>query len=289
MPHPGASAHRSSGRSARAVGGWIALAAAGIGLGVLIASPGVAPLPAAAQGTTQSGQALYLENCASCHGPQGQGTAAGPTQFGAGEAVADFYLRTCRMPQAAPGQPATRHPPRFTDAEIKALVARVAAFGPGPSIPQVSAGAEVQRGFALYTANCAACHAATGSGNAVGGGYAAVGLGVATPTQIGEAMLIGPGVMPRFAFADPDRDAIVAYVEYLRGAPHPGGAPIGGFGPVSEGFVSVFVGLTLLVLAARFAGRRWHSTEPVVEVEEPTGAGPDDAPTIGPMDGEARP
>jgi ubiquinol-cytochrome c reductase cytochrome c subunit len=108
----------------------------------------------------------------------------------------------------------------------------------------------------LYTANCAACHAATGAGNAVGGGFVAVGLGRATPTQIAEAVEIGPGVMPRFAFSEADRDAIVAYLEYLRTAPTPGGAPIGGIGPVAEGFVAVVVGLTAVLLIVRFVGRR---------------------------------
>ena len=90
----------------------------------------------------------------------------------------------------------------------------------------------------------------------------AVGLGQATDTEIAEAIVIGPGAMPRFELSEEDRDALIAYVAYLRQAPAPGGAPIGGFGPVAEGFVSVFIGLTALVLVALFVGRRSHEGEP---------------------------
>jgi ubiquinol-cytochrome c reductase cytochrome c subunit len=229
----------------------------------------VTPATAAEDGgaVRELGASLYLQNCASCHGPQGDGAEAGPSLIGVGAASADFYLRTGRMPLGAPGQQPQRADPVFDEEEIQALVAFVAALGEGPGIPQVGAGGDLHRGWELYTANCAACHAATGVGNAVGGGFAAVGLGNATPTEIGEAMIIGPGVMPRFDWERADQDAIIAYVEYLRSSPSPGGAPIGGFGPVGEGFVAVVIGLTLLLVVARFVGRRSHEGEP--------GAGPD--------------
>jgi len=219
----------------------------------------------AAQVTRSEAAALYLQNCASCHGQQGEGvaSAAGPPLIGVGAASVDFYLRTGRMPLGAPGQRPQRQDPAFDEAQILGLIDHVVSLGGGgPEIPQVRAGGEVRRGWELYTANCAACHAATGAGNAVGGGNVAYGLSEATDVQIAEAMLIGPGVMPRFALDDPDRDAIIAYVGFLRTAESPGGAPIGGFGPVAEGFVAVFVGLTLLVAVSRFVGRQTHEGEP---------------------------
>jgi ubiquinol-cytochrome c reductase cytochrome c subunit len=166
------------------------------------------------------------------------------------------------MPLGAPNQRPVRQQPRFDDEQIQALVQHVAGFGDGPAIPQVTGDGDVHRGWELYTANCAACHAATGSGNAVGGGFAAYGLGRATDRQIAEAMIVGPGVMPKFQFGESDREAIIAYLQYLRSSPTPGGAPIGGIGPVAEGFVSVVGGLTALVLIARFVGRRSHPGEP---------------------------
>jgi ubiquinol-cytochrome c reductase cytochrome c subunit len=239
------------------VAGWVAALVVLAGVVVVAASPLIPAAVVAQTNTVQNDPAtLYLQNCASCHGPQGQGTDAGPSLVNAGAAAADFYLRTGRMPLGAPGQQPIRQAPKFDETQIQALVAYVASFGAGPEVPQVTTGGDVHRGFELYNANCAACHAATGAGNAVGGGFFAVGLGRATDQQIAEAMLVGPGVMPRFAMSDPDRDALIAYVDYLRTAPTPGGAPIGGIGPVAEGFVAVVIGLSALVLVAIFVGRR---------------------------------
>jgi ubiquinol-cytochrome c reductase cytochrome c subunit len=212
--------------------------------------------PALAPGQVREvGAQLYLQNCASCHGPQGQGTDLGPSLRGVGAASADFYLRTGRMPLGAPDQRPTRQEPIFDDAEIEALIARVREFGPGPEIPQVREGGDLHRGWSLYQANCAACHGASGAGIALGGGAAAVGLEHATGVQIAEAMLIGPGVMPRFEFSAEDQSAIVAYVQFLQRAPNPGGATIGGFGPVSEGFIAVLLGLVFVVIAVKIVGR----------------------------------
>jgi ubiquinol-cytochrome c reductase cytochrome c subunit len=262
--HAGNGIRRRVGRGSRSttglrpLAGWVA--ATGLGLAIVaLAAPSLTAQPIAAQSTgtvTDDAATLYLQNCASCHGPQGEGTGAGPSLQGVGAAAADFYLSTGRMPLGAPGQRPIRQAPKFDQAQIAALVAYVASFGGGPDIPQVSTGGDVHRGFELYNANCAACHAATGAGNAVGGGFFAVGLGQATDQQIGEAMIVGPGVMPKFAITGADRDALVAYIRYLRSAPTPGGAPIGGIGPVAEGFVAVVIGLSALALAAAFVGRR---------------------------------
>jgi ubiquinol-cytochrome c reductase cytochrome c subunit len=81
-------------------------------------------------------------------------------------------------------------------------------------------------------------------------------------------MIVGPGVMPRFDFDQRDQDAIVAYVLFLQTAPTPGGVPLGGFGPVSEGFVAVLIGLGVFVLVAQFVGRRPRGPQAEVAAEE---------------------
>ena len=97
------------------------------------------PLPADAAedggAIREQGAALFLQNCASCHGPAGQGAAAGPPLLTAGAAGADFYLRTGRMPLGAPGQVPQRQDPHFDPEEIEALVAYVASLGVGPADP----------------------------------------------------------------------------------------------------------------------------------------------------------
>jgi ubiquinol-cytochrome c reductase cytochrome c subunit len=252
-----------------------ALLLGGAVVGVLvlgaISSP---PLPAdaaeAGGAVREQGATLFLQNCASCHGPDGKGGPGGPTLVGSGSAGADFYLSTGRMPLSAPDQRPQRSEPRFSDEEIDALVAYVASLGPGPEIPQVIAGGDLHRGFELYTANCAACHGASGTGNAVGGGAAAANLHHANAQDIANAMVVGPGVMPRFDFDQRDQDAIVAYVLYLQDPASPGGLPLGGFGPVSEGFVAVVIGLTVFVAVARFVGRRPRGPQAEIPAEEIT-------------------
>lgn len=240
------------------------------GLGAITSPPLPAEAAEAGGAVREQGANLYLQNCASCHGPEGQGGEAGPPLVTAGAAGADFYLRTGRMPLGAPGQPPQRGEPAFDEEEIAALVEHVASLGRGPAIPQVTEGGDLHRGFELYTANCASCHGASGSGNAVGGGAAAANLHQANGLDVAEAMIVGPGVMPRFDFGQRDQDAIVAYVLFLQNAPSPGGVPLGGFGPVSEGFVAVFVGLGVFVLVARFVGRRPRGPQAEVPDEELT-------------------
>ena len=220
----------------------------------------------------EAGRGLYVANCASCHGSAGQGTDNAPSLQMAGAAAADFYLRTGRMPLGAPGQQAVRQPVRFSEAQIEALVAYVAALGNGPGIPQVQAGGDVHRGWELYSANCAACHSVSGAGNAIGGGFSAPNLSRATPQEIAEAMKIGPGAMPPFGFSASDQASIIAYLRYLRTAPSPGGAPIAGTGPVAEGFIGLFVALPMLVLLAMFAARALSAHARVPERTAPAPA-----------------
>jgi ubiquinol-cytochrome c reductase cytochrome c subunit len=62
--------------------------------------------------------------------------------------------------------------------------------------------------------------------------------------------------MPPFDFADAQLNDIVNFVVYLREEPRPGGADIGGIGPVPEGFVAWFVGLGSLLLISRLIGSK---------------------------------
>ena len=265
----------AGGPDLRALGGWAAaLAVVAIitvsgplptMAGALTSSRGTGPgqsVGGASAAVTEAGTALFQSQCASCHGTQGQGTAYGPSLIGAGAAGADFYLRTGRMPLSAPGQPVVRRQPILSDEQIQELVGVVASLGAGPDIPKVTSGGDVSDGSRLYIANCAACHGATGGGNAIGGGNLAANLHEATPTEIVEAMRIGPGAMPKFAFSADEEASIAAYVQVLQEGPSPGGLEIGGLGAVAEGFVAIGIGLVLFVLATMFVGRRSPEGEP---------------------------
>jgi ubiquinol-cytochrome c reductase cytochrome c subunit len=204
-----------------------------------------------------AGRRLYVESCASCHGADGAGTSSGPDLRDAGAAGTDFYLRTGRMPLASSNDQAVRKEPAFSPEEIEQIVAYVATLGEGPAIPETTTeGASLQDGAALYIGNCAPCHGAAANGGAAGRDAIAPGLHRATPLEIAEAIVVGPGQMPVFGFSQDERDAVVAYVDHLDEADDPGGADIGGIGPVPEGFVAWGVGMTSLVVAALLIGHR---------------------------------
>ena len=73
----------------------------------------------------------------------------------------------------------------------------MASFG-GPQIPVVHPRrGSLAEGQRLFGMDCAGCHTIQGQGGIVTGAVVPT-LNEATPTQIGEAVRIGPYVMPRF-------------------------------------------------------------------------------------------
>jgi ubiquinol-cytochrome c reductase cytochrome c subunit len=267
----------------RAAAGWLALGlfgAAGVGVLRLTGGPVTSGATPAATGAVRDaaarGAALYVQSCASCHGPDGAGTANGPSLRNSGSAAFDFYLRTGRMPLSAPGQPAERQRPAFGEGDILALVAYGATLGTGPAIPRtVTTGGDVALGWRLYTNSCAACHGATAAGGSVGPDVIAPALVGKEPRTVAEAIAIGPGPMPRFSMTPQEATAIASYLDDLAHEPDPGGVRPGDLGPVPEGLVAVVVGLGLLVLVARWIGDRAH---PVEAGAEDPGRTDDDVP-----------
>lgn len=230
--------------------------------GVLVAA--LAGEPAAAQqdeagGSVERGEELYRANCVTCHGMDGKGIAPWPGIANAGEAAADFQLRTGRMPYTGnPGEQAQPKPPAYEETEIRDLVAYVASLGDGPELPEVTVDETLlPRGQELFAINCAPCHGATGNGGAVGGGAIAWPVTDDEPRIVVGAMLSGPGQMPVFDLPEDDLAAVATYVRHLGQAADPGGVAIGGIGPVPEGFVAWLVGMSLLALVVYLVGRQW--------------------------------
>lgn len=250
------------GRRACAAGAAVATL-----LGVGTAMVGASAVPAPASLTARvaqpdrsvaAGRELYLTGCSSCHGPDGGGTSRGPTLVGVGAASADFYLATGRMPLDQPRDQARRKEPAYSRARIDELVAYVTSLGPGPEIPEVDPrSGDLAGGFELYANNCAACHSSAGAGGALGHALVAPNLGKATPTQVAEALRVGPGAMPVFgpeALDDEQVASVVRYVGYLQDPADPGGLSLGRLGPIPEGFVAWLVGLGLMLAFIRWIG-----------------------------------
>lgn len=217
------------------------------------------PLAASAQ-APESGRLIFLGDCAFCHGTDASGTNRGPSLQGVGAADVDFYLSTGRMPVSEEVQDPQRKTPAYDAAEISRIVSYVDGLGggAGPPIPQVDlAAASLSDGETLYTQNCASCHSSVAAGGALTNGKYAPTLRPSTPTQIAEAIRVGPGTMPLFgsdALSDDQVNSIVRYVVYLQHPEDRGGLDLSHIGPITEGTVAFVVGLGALLLVIRKIG-----------------------------------
>ena len=163
------------------------------------------------------------------------------------------------MPLERPDQEPSRHRVEFSEREIRGLVDYVASLRGGPSIPVVRpATTDVAEGQELFTEHCAGCHQVAAQGGVVTGAKVPP-LTNATPTQIAEAVRIGPYLMPHFSERQLSTHQVDAIVAYVRRAQHPvnrGGWGIGNVGPVPEGMVTWLLAALVLVAVCAAIGER---------------------------------
>ena len=222
------------------------------------------PAAAAGAGDVQLGYHLFGQYCVACHGVEGSGVRPGrpevaPSLQGVGALAADFYLRTGYMPLPHVGMQPHRQRIFFSETQLRGLIAYSASLGPGPNVPKPHPErGSLSEGMHLFTEHCAGCHQVVAEGGYVTGGVPPP-LKQATPTQIAEAIRIGPYVMPRFTTKDlsPSQvDSVIRYVEYAKHPDDRGGWSIGHIGPIPEGLVTWFIGMTALVGSCVVIGRR---------------------------------
>lgn len=241
------------------------------------AALGAAPVALAQAGDrVREGKSLYGRYCIACHGANGAGVTSsragfgpgrhetvqrgmGPSLQGVGALAADFYLRTGYMPLREVGQQPRRGGVLFSEDQIRALVAYLSSLGRGPPIPKPHPErGSLSQGQKLFTDHCAGCHQVVAEGGYVTGAVAPP-LEDATPTQVAEAIRIGPYVMPRFSprqLTPHQVDSIIRYVEYAKHPDDRGGWAIGHLGPVPEGLVTWFLAATALVAVCIVIGKR---------------------------------
>lgn len=235
-----------------------AVLAAGAASAVVLLTPRSGA--AQGQGLVEQGRQLFVEGCSSCHGFDADGVAGvGPSLMGVGAQAADFYLSTGRMPlKEKTGEQPLRADPAYPLGQIRALVAYVGSLG-GPGVPTVDPEqGQLQAGLQAYTSYCAGCHQIVGEGGVVTGAIPPP-LKSSTPTQIAEAVRIGPYVMPAFderTIDEPTLDSIIRYIQLTKDPVDRGGWGIGHIGPIPEGLVAWLIGLAALVLVARLIGER---------------------------------
>jgi ubiquinol-cytochrome c reductase cytochrome c subunit len=233
----------------------------------------------AAPDRVQQGKNLYGQYCVACHGANGNGVTrtrtkrigggplrlqtqqigVGPSLRGVGALSADFYLTTGYMPLQHVGLQPRRSRVLLSRGQIDALVAYVASLGKGPPIPKPHPErGNLSEGLRLFTDHCAGCHQVVAEGGYVTGAVPPP-LEDATPTQIAEAVRIGPYVMPTFskrAISDRELDSIIRYVQYAKHPDDRGGWAIGHIGPVPEGLVAWLIGLAALIAVCVVIGER---------------------------------
>jgi quinol---cytochrome-c reductase cytochrome c subunit len=205
------------------------------------------------------GHALFVASCSACHGLNAEGIhGRGPSLHGVGALAADFYLQTGRMPLSSPRAQPQRNKPALPQQQIRALVSYVASFG-GPAIPVVRPQrGSLPDGQRLFSLDCAGCHTIQGQGGIVTGAIVP-SLNQATPTQVAQAIRIGPYVMPRFGegeLSDGQIDSIARYVQSFQTPDDRGGWGIGRIGPIPEGMVAWLLAAASLLLIARLIGER---------------------------------
>jgi len=214
----------------------------------------------------RKGEDVYNRTCISCHGDNLQGVKdRGPSLIGIGEAAVYFQTSTGRMPLAMQGAQSERKPPKVSPEEIDALIAFVESKGPGgPKVPaedgEALRGDNPARGGELFRMNCSSCQNFTGRGGALSSGKSAPELDPATEKQIYAAMVSGPENMPKFSerqLSPEEKKDIIAYIKSVTdGNNNPGGAPLGGLGPQSEGLIAFIVGMAALVGVTLWIGAK---------------------------------
>jgi ubiquinol-cytochrome c reductase cytochrome c subunit len=213
--------------------------------------------------TVAAGRALYADACSSCHGIAGRGGRGGrgPSLVGVGAASVDFYLSTGRMPLSRPGIEPERAGPIYSHRQIAQLTAYVTSLGiGGPPVPEVNPGSgDVAVGRRLFTDSCSGCHQIQTEGG-IAPGLVAPPLKAANSTQIGEAIRVGPYLMPKFGESQLSQTEVDSIARFVTGpGRHPvdrGGWGIGNIGPITEGLVAFLLLGSALVITARLIGER---------------------------------
>jgi ubiquinol-cytochrome c reductase cytochrome c subunit len=250
---------RARTKMRRRIAGLLALGIALIGVGALYSV--LVPEPQTAQAQqdpvmVREGEKIYNNTCISCHGDNLEGVKdRGPSLIGIGEASVYFQTSTGRMPAVQQGAQAKKKPPVLTPEEVDQVAAYIQANGGGVQMPEEKGaalrGEDPARGGELFRFNCASCHNFTGRGGALSSGKAAPALDGVSEEQMYAAMLSGPQNMPRFSerqLTPEEKKDIISYVKSVTdGNNNPGGAPIGGLGPQSEGFIAFVVGIVALL------------------------------------------
>lgn len=113
----------------------------------------------------ENGATLYAENCAACHGNQGNGGVGVPLALPDFQyAISDQFLeRTIRNGRPGRVMPAFKN---LSNEQIRAIVRHIRSWAPGKPIrhPSIKVNGDPAKGRLLYKNHCASCHGKNGEG-----------------------------------------------------------------------------------------------------------------------------
>lgn len=142
-----------------------------VAFGMLVTASHAQAPPAAGGPPAPNGEQLYMENCADCHGPEGDAVAG--VDLGHGR-----FRRATTDPELVGivlrGIPNTAMPPsNFTEAQANAIV----AFLRAKAMRAASSAGNAANGQAIFTGkgNCTSCHRVDGGGSRLGPDLSEIG------------------------------------------------------------------------------------------------------------------
>lgn len=197
--------------------------------------------------TAPDGKAIFLAQCAKCHGDQGQGRSAVVSILGPNIQAEHEKGRVLTAMYTGPS-----HMPNFGYILSVPQANAVADYVVHDVATLPLAGGNLSDGGRLFRIYCASCHRTAVRGGALTfAGVNAPALTDKSAALIAGAIRWGPGPMPKFppsVLTDKEVASITTYVQFVQHPPNPGGNPLHYVGPVAEGFVTWGV-LFLLILA----------------------------------------
>ena len=130
---------------------------------LLVISPAIYAASTTLSGS--DGHRLFINNCAACHGNDGQGGVGVPLALPSFQStVDDDYLhKTIRNGRPGRIMPAFK---RFSDAEVDAIVTHIRSLSKTPEtkLSRERIVGDPQHGRLLFAQHCAACHGENGEG-----------------------------------------------------------------------------------------------------------------------------
>ncbi|MCS7220186.1 MAG: c-type cytochrome [Anaerolineae bacterium] len=242
-----------------------------------------------AQGLTQEqielGARLYAENCAVCHGPNGEGRVGATLAKNWPSIRPDLRVKAV-IENGVAGSPmpawSQKNGGPLSDEEIEALVAFILSWetgGPRPPLPTpaitprppITPAPNIEgdpnRGATLYAENCAVCHGPNGEGR-VGATLAKAWPSIRPDLRIKTTIANGVAgtAMPAWSqeqggpLSDQDINDIVAFIMTWSSAPITGPSPEPTLTPIERLRSSPGIVISGLVLVmAIIIGMIWYS------------------------------